>query len=342
MFAGACTVLVVAGARAAADLLDPVLMASFLALLLQPVLTKLRHLRGAAVPVIVLVVVLGGLVLVGFVGASLRQVALEAPQYQSQLQGLITSITQQLAERGINAAAYIQSALTGPTVGRTIFAISRAVAGGFGSLVLTLFLFAFILGGMSEVERRANKEALDHSPVAERSLEFSTTIRGYIGVRTVLGLAAGLLDYLLLLGVGVEHALLWGVLSFLFSFVPNVGFLLSVVPPVLLALVGKGWVGAAAVLAGYILINVVMDNVIAPRVIARQLSISPLLTFLSVIFWTWLLGPTGAVLAVPLTVLTQQLAFRPAERPDVASPEPARPSAAAGPDVTQRVTEGLC
>ena len=331
MFGAACTVVVLAGVRAVADLLNPVLMAGFLALLLQPLLNKLRPLRGAAVAVIVLVVVLGGLALVGFIGVSLRQVALEVPRYREELQGLLTSVTRQLAERGINAAAYIESALTGPAVGRTALNLSRTVASGFGNITLTLFLFAFVLGGMWELERRASREALDHSPTAERFLAFATTIRTYTGVRAVLGVAAAVANYLLLVLVGVDHALLWGVLSFILSFVPNIGFLLSVVPPMLLALLSKGWVSAAVVLIGYVVINAALDSVIGPRLVARQMKISALLSFLSVLFWAWLLGPTGAILAVPLTVLIQQLAFSPAERPDLGPPEPVTPSTVATP-----------
>ena len=333
-FGAACTVVVVAGMRGVADLLNPVLMAGFLALLLQPMLNRLRHLGGVAVAVLVLVVILGGLALFGFVGVSIRQLALELPRYQEQLQGLMTSVTRQLADRGINAAAYIESALTGPAVGRTLLRVSRAVASGFGDLVLTLFIFAFMLGGMWELERRASRQALDHSPLAERFLAFSSTIRGYMGVRSVLGLAAAVLNYLLLLVAGVDHALLWAVLSFILSFVPNIGFVLSVLPPVLLALLSNGWVNALIVLIGYLVINALLDNVIAPRLIARQMKISPLLSFLSVIFWAWLLGPTGAILAVPLTVLVQDLAFGPVHPPDLGRPEPVTPSAVPTPTPT--------
>src|SRR5918999_49660 len=134
-----------------------------------------------------------------------------------------------------------------------------------------------MLGGMWELERRASREALDHSPLAERFLAFSSTIRGYMAVR--------------------------------------------------IALLGNGWVNAVIVLIGYLVINAVIDNVIGPRFIARQMKISPLLSFLSVIFWAWLLGPTGAILAVPLTVLVQDLAFGPAHPPDLGRPETITPSA---------------
>jgi hypothetical protein len=95
----------------------------------------------------------------------------------------------------------------------------------------------------------------------------------------------------------------------------------------LLALLTSGWVSAVIVLIGYLMINAALDNVIGPRFIAWQMKISPLLSFLSVIFWAWLLGPTGAILAVPLTVFIQDLAFGPGARPDLGRPEPVTPSA---------------
>jgi predicted PurR-regulated permease PerM len=132
-----------------------------------------------------------------------------------------------------------------------------------------------------------------------------------MAVRSVLGAGAAFLNYLLLLLLGVDYALLWAVLSFLLSFVPNIGFILSMLPPMLLALLGNGWVNALFVFAGYQIVNTLLDNVIGPRFIGRQMKISALLSFLSVIFWAWLLGPTGAILSVPLTVLIQDLAFGP-------------------------------
>jgi predicted PurR-regulated permease PerM len=130
-----------------------------------------------------------------------------------------------------------------------------------------------------------------------------------VRVRALLGLAAAILNYFVLVLLGVDHALLWGVLSFLLSFVPNIGFAISVIPPVLLALLEGGWVRALIVFAAYQLINIGIDNIIGPRVVAKQMQISALVSFLSVIFWAWVLGPMGAILAVPLTVLIRDFSF---------------------------------
>src|SRR5687768_1655011 len=192
---GACAVVVVAGMRASSGILNPVLMAGFLALLLQPLLRKLRRFGGAATFLVVLTVILVGLLLVGFIAASLRQVALELPRYQAQFEGLLATAVAQFEARGIDAVAYIEQAITGDVVGRLVLGVSGFVAGSLGNVILIVFIFAFMLGGMWELERRARTDAKDHSPLAARFLAFSETIRGYMGVRAVLGLAAAVLNY---------------------------------------------------------------------------------------------------------------------------------------------------
>jgi AI-2 transport protein TqsA len=329
LIGAACAVLIIGGMRAASGILNPMLLAGFLALLLQPITRKLRRwgmAGGAAVALVVFGVVVAGITLVAFVGVSLRQIVLRFPEYRSQLEGMLGQISRWLEGYGIDAVAYVQSALQGPEVGRSVLGLSGAVATSMGNLLLTLLIFAFMLGGMWQLERRANKRSRDHSPLAARFLAFSETLRGYMGVRAVLGLVAALLDYLVLLALGVDYALLWGVLSFLLSFVPNIGFTLSLVPPVLLALMQSGWKQALVVFVAYEVINNVIDNMIGPRFVGRQMQISALVSFLSVIFWAWVLGPTGAILAVPLTVLIRDLVTEP-DATDGGAP---RAAAAAG------------
>jgi predicted PurR-regulated permease PerM len=280
---------------------------------------------------VVLAVVVAGLAVIGFVGASLRQLAGELPRYQAQLEALLQTLSARFASRGINAADYVQQALTGEVIGRFALRSTSAIAASVSNTVLILVIFAFMLGGMWEMERRAGADAADHSPLAARFLAFSATMRGYMGVRAVLGFVAALADYVLLLAVGVEYAALWGLLSFIMSFVPNIGFVLSMIPPALLALVGLGWPSALVVVAGYLVINALVDNVVGPRFIGRQMRISALLSFVSVLFWAWVLGPTGALVAVPLTVLIRDLVSEPGGTPDVGRPAPVTPSTLATP-----------
>ena len=107
--------------------------------------------------------------------------------------------------------------------------------------------------------------------------------------------------------LGLDFAVLWGALSFFFNFVPSVGLYIALIPPLLLAIVQLGWVKTLIFLVGYLGINNFFDIVVAPRYLAKGLDLSALVTFLAVIIWAWILGPIGAFIALPLTVMVKKL-----------------------------------
>ena len=111
--------------------------------------------------------------------------------------------------------------------------------------------------------------------------------------------------FLLLTSVGVEYAVLWGVIAVLLNFIPTVGSIIAAVPAVLLALIQLSFIDSAIVLAGYILINVLVGNVIEPRWMGKGLNLSPFVVFVSLVFWGWVLGPVGMLLSIPLTILVK-------------------------------------
>jgi AI-2 transport protein TqsA len=111
--------------------------------------------------------------------------------------------------------------------------------------------------------------------------------------------------------LGIDFAVLWGVFSFLFNFVPNIGFYISLIPPTLIALLTLGWAKALIFAVGYTLINNFFDIAIAPRYLGKGLDLSTIVTFLAVVFWAWILGPIGAFLALPLTVMVKTLLLEP-------------------------------
>ena len=164
----------------------------------------------------------------------------------------------------------------------------------------------------------------------------------YIKVRAILGAAAAVADTVLLLVLGVPYAVLWGVVSFLFSFVPNIGFVLALIPPAILAFLDGGAGPALLVVGGYVAINLAFDYVLQPRVMATELAISPVITIVSILFWTFVIGPTGALLAVPLTIVLRTILMPfpqahwfvallgPIPGEDVPEPGSPRPDAPAG------------
>ena len=108
----------------------------------------------------------------------------------------------------------------------------------------------------------------------------------------------------LLSGLWVEFQIFWGVVTFFMGFSPCVGFLLAVAPPASLGLVESGWVTAVIVIGGFVIFNGVVDNVLQPRLMGQDLKLSPVVVFLSLFLWAFLLGGVGMFLAMPLTVLT--------------------------------------
>ena len=116
-----------------------------------------------------------------------------------------------------------------------------------------------------------------------------------------------------MVGVGVLYALsvplpwLWGLLAFITNYIPNIGFIIGVVPPALLGLLANGWSSLVWVIVSYCVINFVFQSIIQPKVVGDAVGMSTTLTFLSLVFWAWVLGPLGAILAIPLSLLAKAL-----------------------------------
>jgi predicted PurR-regulated permease PerM len=127
----------------------------------------------------------------------------------------------------------------------------------------------------------------------------------YMSIKAVLSFATGALAALITWVAGVDFPLLWGLLAFLFNFVPSVGSIIAAIPPILLALLQDGVPTGVGVAVGYLVINVVIGTVLEPRVMGRRLGLSTLVVFLSLVVWGWVLGPVGMLLSVPLTMVVK-------------------------------------
>ena len=136
---------------------------------------------------------------------------------------------------------------------------------------------------------------------------FGGNVRRYMVVTTVLGLAQGVLNWLALLALQVPGALLWGLLSFICSFIPNIGYFIAIIPPIVFGFLVGGVPTVIAVIVIYGLVNGVVQSIIQPKVVGKAVRLSESITFVSVLFWALVLGPIGAILAVPLTLLARTI-----------------------------------
>jgi len=180
---------------------------------------------------------------------------------------------------------------------RSVLGLVTPVVSG---LVMAVLIVTYLLLDANGL--RARMLRATSAETIARYDALATELVVYIKVRTVLGGAAAIADTILLLLLGVPYAPLWGVFSFLFSFVPNLGFIIALIPPAVFAFFAGGILPAALVIVGYTGINLAFDYVLQPRMMASNLDISAVVTIVAILVWTVIIGPMGALLAVPLTI----------------------------------------
>jgi AI-2 transport protein TqsA len=304
----AAVVIIVAGLRAASSLFVPFLLAGFIGLLCAPALFWLRD-HGLPTPIALIVVLLGllsiGALFGGLMSTSINEFTDALPSYQERFGSVIASLTTTLKGFGIDFGN--ASNETNPFDPKAALGLVGNLAGGLGSLLNNAFLLfltvCFILLEASSFPHKV-REAFGDSPEIENSMtEIGESIRRYLGIKTLTSMATGFLAYAALMILGVKFAPLWGLIAFLLNFVPAVGSVIAAVPAVALALVDNSPETAAVVTLCYVLINISIGNFLEPRVMGDGMGLSPLIVVASLVFWGWVLGPVGMVLAVPLTVI---------------------------------------
>jgi AI-2 transport protein TqsA len=308
----AAAVVVAAGIQAAAWLVAPVFLALVIVITVHPVHARLRA-RGLpswAATILLVLAVYGVLVvLAGVVVVSVARLATLLPSYAAEANALLASVTAELARFGVGAAQLREIAGT-LNYGRLVGIVSGLLLGItslLGNLVFLLSLLLFLSIEASGAGTRLVLLARDRAPIAAAFTGFTRATRRYMGVNTVFGLLTGLVDAVVLALMGVPLAVLWGLLVFITNYIPYIGFWIALVPPVLLALLTGGWGLAIGVFVLFTVVNFVLTSVIQPKYVGDAVGISVSLTLVALVFWGWLLGTVGAVLAVPLTLFAKAL-----------------------------------
>jgi AI-2 transport protein TqsA len=305
----AAAVVVVAGLRAMADLVTAVFLALVMTVTAYP-LRRWFERRGLPTfvgSVAALIAVYAALVALtaSLVVAAARFAEL-LPVYQEDFNQLLTRALVRLETIGVDAQqiAQMRSSLD---LGGVVAQAGELVAGLAGVVGNLVFLATVVLFMTFDAGRFAGNLARTSGSrqFREALLGFARATRTYVLVSTVFGLIVAVFDMVALLWIGVPSVLLWGLLAFVTNYIPNIGFILGVIPPAIVALLEGGWRTLAAVLLVYSVINVVIQTIIQPRIVGDAVGLSPTVTMLSLAFWAWALGALGALLAVPLTLFVR-------------------------------------
>jgi predicted PurR-regulated permease PerM len=299
-------VVIAAGLHAAAGTVNLVLISVLLAMSFSPIPDFLRR-RGMkpvpAVVVAILAVIVGGVVVLGTLAGALTGLQEKLPVYQTALTGLIGHVEEWLTKHHVNLHK-----IPTPDTARIVALVGDLVSGslqamGYGLLVL--ILVAMIL---FELPTRLDG---DHpaSKFRDRFDAVSISVRRFVELTGFLGAAQAGLSLLVMLAVGTDFAFVWAVLFFLLGFVPF-GFAIGIIPALIVTLLAYGTTRAVVLLVILMVINTICDNVVRPKLMGKGLGLSPLIVTLSLIFWSLVLGPIGAILAVPLTIAMVTVAPR--------------------------------
>lgn len=294
------------------SVLVPFSVALLLSFIFQPIVLylKARRIPMAIALVVVFVVLAAAATIIGYVVySSAQSLATAADRYLPRIQTVIADIEALLqsaaAVMGLDEGRLDLSQVIDPSIVSTLLQSGIGEAFTFaGNTFLVLLFMLFILAGSGELVvkvRRAYPESIA-ARIASVTDNISQQVRQYLVAKTLVSVGTGLLIFLVLWILGVDYSIFWGFLAFVLNYIPNIGSFVAVILPFGFALLQFDTLTIPIIAALLMwLIQMVMGNVVDPRLMAFSLNLSPLLVIVSLIFWGWLWGVAGMILAVPLT-----------------------------------------
>lgn len=310
LIGAAALVVVLAAMKEVSSILNPLLLAAFLAIASATPLNWMQN-RGVPTSVSIVVLFLGigmffFLLFLALRGA-VATLATQAPQYQERIGQLFRELRDFLISRGVPQEA-LPDSVPLPAVG-TFADAATTVAGGLtqftSATFLVLLAFMFLLLEESSLPGKLNAAFPRSRRVMVRMRHFLQAVDRYIFIKGATSVGSGVSVGIGLFLIGVDFPLLWGLLAGLLNFVPTIGSFIAAVPPVLIALVGGGWLEALLTVALFVFVEISFGSIIEPRLMGRSLGLSPLVVLVSLMVWGWVFGPVGMLLSIPLTMIAK-------------------------------------
>ncbi|NMD62906.1 UNVERIFIED_ORG: putative PurR-regulated permease PerM [Nocardia globerula] len=310
LLGAAATVVAVAGMKGFSGILGPVFLALMLTVAVQPIQDwaqkhswpKWLGMLGALVTVYLILIGLAASLVV-----STAQLATILPEYSDKMGALLDEARSSLASFGVDTEQ-IQNTVSSIDLTKVLGVVETALEGLLGVFSDLVFILALLLfmafDGMS-IRSRLHILAEERPEISYALSTFAKGTRKYLVVSTVFGLIVAVLDGGALWLMGIPLPILWALLSFITNYIPNIGFVIGVIPPALLGLLEGGPWLMVWVIVVYSVINFVIQSIIQPKFVGDAVGLSVTMTFLSLIFWSWVLGALGALLAIPLSLLVK-------------------------------------
>ena len=306
----ACVVIIIYGMRYAADILDPIFLALFIVMGMSPMIRWLRSKRipsWATLVIMLVLIVVVGLLFVSILAVSLRQLSDKLPVYQDRLGTLFTSINHWLSAQGIDASGMLGDVLSAAKVASIAKSIITSLFGAFSDVLLMFLIVLFMTSEVFRFPEKIHARFGTESRFGKAVAAFSQDTRSYLFIKTWLSALTAIIMTIVFYALGVDFPLLWGMLFFLLSYIPNIGFVISIIPPFIVTLLEQSFLRAVILVITILAVNALFDNAVSPRIMGRGVGLTSLAVFLSVVLWAWVLGPVGALISVPLTIMVKRL-----------------------------------
>jgi AI-2 transport protein TqsA len=300
--------VIIWGIQNLAAILNPILLAMVITITLLPLPNRLmkRGLSSGASVLVTILVVVGVVVLVGWlVFVSIGHLSADVPAYESRRAAAeVLPPAEVTGQPQVDAfLAQLQAAVDSRQAAQVLAKTIGALAPVVVQVFMAGLIFVFMLSAAIALPRTTRGRFDPANPVLVRVTQLTEDVRVYMSTMTLVNSLVGLGDAIFLAIVGVDYALLWGVLAFFLGYIPSIGFWVALIPPVALAYLEFGAPTALVVFVAYVLINGGVQNFVQPKLMGDRLRISPVVVFVSLFAWGFILGGIGAILAVPLTML---------------------------------------
>ena len=302
----ASLIIVLAGLKIAAPILNPFFLSILFAVIFWPMLDSLQRRglsTGMALGVVILGVIVVGLIFIGFLAASVSSFSTQLPVYQEQLSVQIRALSELLQGFGVEPGqlrALTQRESSNP------LSIYLYVISGLSQLLtqsfLIFFYVVFILVEIATFQKKL-KAAFKNNPHGyDYAARVFTSLKDFLVIKTNVSLVTGVGVTIPLYFLGVDFAIIWGFLTFLLNFIPYVGSILAGIPPVIIAFIEFGpGIEVLLVIGIFLAANLIVGYILEPRMMGAGLGLSALVVFIALIIWGWILGPIGLILSIPIT-----------------------------------------
>jgi len=295
----------------AADLLSPFLISVSLAIVLTPLLNILEQKRIPRMLSLVLLVLLSALpiiILGGYIGSEVQDFTSNLQNMQTEFEKTLGNLTVHLQDMGIAIEQKdIEAMLEKSNISGIVKNLASQTSTQFSNIFLILFTVAFMLMESGAIKNKVKKILSKSKIDLEEGMQIIAKINTYFLIKVKTSLVTAIWVLVVLWYYDISYFYLWATLAFFLNFIPVVGSIFAAIPPIILAMMDQSMMTALWVAMWYITINMVIGNILEPRIMGKGLGLSALVIFLSMTLWGWVMGPTGMILSVPLTMAMQFL-----------------------------------